>query len=188
MTGTVKVVDKGGDVDTPEDVATARAADQDEYLAEGQAAKKALVDEEPIKTANDDGSSTWTVHMGTTTEHTDILAFAPVPLDAKAGDTVTFLNDSGAPHTASFFGEGAEPINDPTDPRVDPPAPGPSPQELTGTGFYNTGLLPPNAGPPGQAPPEAVRSFSFTIPEAGDYGYVCLLHAPSQMVGTIKVT
>jgi plastocyanin len=125
--------------------------------------------------------------MGASTPHTDILAFSPTPAAVKAGDKVTFLNDSGAPHTASFFGEGSTPIVDPTDPRTDAPAPGPSPQTLSAKGFFNTGLLPPNA-PPGSGPPEAVRKFTFNIPAAGDYAYVCILHSPSTMVGTIKAS
>lgn len=187
MTGQVTVAEAGGDVDSPADVAERRADEQDQWLTDGRAAKAALVGAEPTREANPDGSSTWTVLMGATTEHADILAFAPTPAEAKAGDTVKFLNESGAPHTASFFGEGAEPITSPLDPRTDAPAPGPSPQALSKSGFFNTGLLPPNA-PPGSGPPEAVRSFSFTLPDAGTYSYVCILHSPSQMVGQITVT
>ena len=187
MVGTVHVGDEGGTVDTPTTVATRRAADQEKWLAEGQAAAAELANAEPTSKKNDDGSTTWTVEMGASTPHTDILAFAPTPAKVKAGDTVTFVNNSGAPHTASFFGTGAEQIVDPTDPRTDAPAPGPSPQALTSVGFFNTGLLPPDA-PPGAGPPEAARSFSFTIAKAGDYAYVCILHAPSSMVGTISAT
>lgn len=184
MVGTVKVVAADAQVDDPATVAEQRAADSAEFVAEGQAAKAALQAQEPVTSKNADGSTTWTVEMGASTPHTDVLAFAPTPANAKAGDTVTFLNSSSAPHTATFFGEGAEPIVDPTDPRVDPPAPGPSPQDLSSVGFFNTGLLPPDA-PPGAGPPEAVRSFSFVVPKAGTYAYVCLLHASSGMAGTI---
>ena len=187
MVGTVRVGGDGGEVDTPTSVATRRAADQEKWLAEGRAAAAELADAEPVSTKNDDGSTTWTVEMGVTTPHADVLAFAPVPTKVKAGDTVTFVNNSGAPHTASFFGEGAEQIVDPTDPRTDAPAPGPSPQALTSVGFFNTGLLPPDA-PPGEGPPLGARSFSFTIAKAGDYPYVCILHAPSNMVGTISAS
>jgi plastocyanin len=187
MVGTITVVDEGGAEDTPEDVAQARADEQATYLEEGRAVKAGLADAEPEKTEGADGSTTWTVKMGATTEHVDVLAFAPVPTEAQAGDKITFLNDSGAPHTATFFGTDAEPISSPLDPKVEAPAPGPSPQALDAKGFFNTGLLPPNA-PPGSGPPQAVRSFTFELPEAGDFGYVCMLHAPSQMVGTIKVT
>jgi plastocyanin len=188
MVGEVTVTEPGGDdVDTAASVAERRADETDEYLAEGQAAKAELVEGDPISVKNADGSTTWTVLMGATTEHVDILAFAPVPQGIKAGDSVKFLNTSGAPHTASFFGTGAEPITDPTDPRVDPPAPGPSPQTLAAAGFFNTGLLPPDA-PPGAGPPEAARSYEYKVPDAGTYAYVCLLHAPSEMVGTIEAT
>jgi plastocyanin len=183
MVGTIDVVAAGGTVDTPATVATARATDEAMYLAEGRKAKASLLAEAPTKASNADGSTTWTVHMGASTAHTDVLAFAPTPADVKAGDTVTFVNSSGAPHTASFNA----PFQDPTDPRTDKYAPGPSPQTLTATGFYNSGLLPPDA-PPGAGPPLAARSFSFKVAGAGTYSYVCLLHAPSGMVGVIKAT
>jgi plastocyanin len=182
MVGEVDVVEAGGTVSTPAEVAKDRAADQAKYLKEGRAAKAELLAQTPAKASNADGSTTWTVLMGATTEHTDILAFAPTPVGVKAGDTVTFLNNSGAPHTASFNA----PFNDPTDPRTDVAAPGKSPQDLLATGFFNTGLLPPNAGDP--APPAPARSFSFKVVAAGTYSYVCLLHSPSGMVGTITAT
>ena len=187
MVGEVTVVEAGGDADTPAEVAQRRADEQAQWLEEGRAAKAEFEAAAPTSVQNPDGTTTWTVLMGASTPHTDILAFAPNPAEAKAGDTVTFLNKSSAPHTASFFGAGAEPIVDPTDPRTDAPAPGPSPQALSSAGFFNTGLLPPDA-PPGAGPPEAVRTFSFTVPDAGSYSYVCILHSPSKMIGTITVT
>jgi plastocyanin len=58
---------------------------------------------------------------------------------------------------------------------------------LLSSGFFNTGLLPPDA-PPGSGPPEAVRAYEFSVPSAGTYSYVCILHAPSEMVGTVTAT
>lgn len=183
MTGEVEVVDAGATADTPTDVAKRRAAETDEYLAEGRAAKADLIKAEPSKEANADGSSTWTVEMGTTTEHTDVLAFAPTPVGVKAGDTVTFVNNSKAPHTATFFGTDApKDIQSPFDPRVLAPAPGPSPQALDATGYFNSGWLPT------EPKPLSDRSFSFTVPTAGTYSYVCVLHAPSGMTGSISAT
>ncbi len=187
MTGTVEVVDDRSGADTPEDVFKRRGDERAEWLAEGRAAKDDLLNADPGTSSAPDGSTVWTVQMGVTTEHTDVLAFAPTPAKAEAGDSIRFLNESQAPHTASFFGEGAEPITDPNDPRVNPPAPGPSPQALAAAGFFSTGLLPPDA-PPGAGPPEAVRSFTFTLPTPGNYAYVCILHASSQMVGSVEVT
>ena len=187
MVGTVDVVAKGASgVDTPAAAAARGAGEQAKWLDEGRKAEADFAKKAPESTKNADGSTTWKLHMGATTEHTDILEFQPVPANVKAGDTVTFLNDSGAPHTASFFGKTA-PITDPTDPRTDVAAPGPSPQTLDGNAFFNSGLLPPNA-PPGSGPPEVARSFSFVIPKAGTYPYVCILHVPSGMAGTVTAT
>jgi plastocyanin len=187
MVGTVHVVAAGQTADTADAVFAKRTNDTTKYLAEGRAAKTKLTSAAPEQKKNADGTSTWTVHMGASTAHTDVLAFSPTPAKAKVGDRVTFVNSSAAPHTASFFGAGATPITNPLDPRTNAPAPGPSPQALSSTGFFNTGLLPPDA-PPGKGPPLAVRSFSFTLPTAGTYGYVCILHSPSRMTGSISVS
>lgn len=189
MVGEIDVSDVGSatDVDTPAAVATRRAADQAKYLAEGRAAKAELAKAEPVTTKGSDGSTTWTVQMGRSTAHTDVLAFAPTPAGVKAGDTVTFVNDSGAPHTASFFGEGATPIQDPTSKEAETAAPGSSPQVLSSKGLFNTGLLPPNV-PPGAGPALKARSFSFKVPDRGTYAYVCILHASSGMTGQIVAT
>jgi plastocyanin len=184
MVGEVEVVPSGGD--TPLAVAERAAAESDEWLAEGRDAKEEWEAEDVPSTTNSDGTTTYDIAMGTSTAHTDILAFHPTPTSIEAGDKIRFVNDSAAPHTGSFFGTGAEAIANPLDPRVDAPAPGPSPQTLTAAGFFNTGLLPPDA-PPGAGPPEAARSFVFTAPETGTYSYVCILHAPSQMLGTVTV-
>lgn len=186
MTGTVNVVDDDAEADSEEEVAERGKEEADDWLAEGKAAKEKLLAAPPAK-AVEGGKTVWTVEMGTTTEHTDVLAFAPTPASVKVGDSVRFLNNSGAPHTATFFGEGAEPIKNPTDERAAKPAPGPSPQPLSTKGLLNTGELPPNV-PPGSGPPEQARAFVFTAPAAGTFGYVCILHAPSQMAGTITVS
>jgi plastocyanin len=185
MTGTVNVVDTGAKADTQADVTSRSDTELNQWLTEGRAAKQKLLSASPASTKNADGSTTWKVEMGASTAHTDVLAFAPPSPDVKAGDTVTFVNNSAAPHTASFAGKGTLPQN-PEDPVAQKPAPGPSPQTLNPTDVFNTGLLPPNA-PPGGGPPEAVRSFSFVAKTAGTYNYVCIFHVPSGMAGAIKV-
>jgi plastocyanin len=187
MTGTVTVVDASGKADTQADV-TARANDeQGRWLAEGRAAKKKLVETPAEVQKAADGTSTYKILMGASTPHTDVLAFTPPPATLKAGDKVTFLNTSEAPHTASFAGKTTLP-QDPTSPVVDAPAPGKSPQTLNANDFFNSGLLPPNAGPPGSIPPEVARSFTFVMPSTtGSYTFVCILHAPSGMASALKV-
>jgi len=183
MIGTVEVSDTA--TDTPAELASRAKKEGEQLLAEGRAAKSKLVAAPPRSEKATDGSTTWTVEMGTTTQHTDVQAFAPTPVAAKAGDTVKFVNNSQAPHTATFAGAQQLP-RDPTGPDTDKPKPGPSPQTLNNTDLFNSGLLPPNA-PPG-AVPEPARSFEFKIPAAGQYPFVCLLHLGSNMRGTVTVT
>jgi plastocyanin len=38
--------------------------------------------------------------MGISSAHTDVLTFAPTPRTVKAGDQVTFVNNTSAPHTS----------------------------------------------------------------------------------------
>ena len=185
MTGTVTVVGDGVAADTQPDINERADTELNQWLEDGRAAKKKLTETAPKQTANPDGSTTWTYEMGATTEHADILAFSPVAGEIRPGDSVTFLNNSLAPHTATFAAGGQLP-QDPLDPSLRPPT-SPSPLTLTATGGpFNTGWLPP-AAPPNAPPPEAVRSFTFVVPGAGDYPYVCILHVPSGMAGTIKV-
>ncbi|MDQ3897817.1 MAG: hypothetical protein M3326_11365 [Actinomycetota bacterium] len=178
MTGKVNVVGAGTKADTQADVDAHGNSERDQWLAEGRAAKQKLTSTPPVSTRNADGTTTWKVEMGATTAHTDILAFAPPSPDVKVGDTVTFVNNSGAPHTASFAGKGSLPQN-PEDPAAQRPTPGLSPQTLNPNDVFNTGTLPPNA-PPGQGPPEAVRSYSYVVRTAGNYTYVCIYHVPQR--------
>jgi len=185
MVGTVVVVDAGQQADTPQAVADRGAKERQQWIDEGEQAAKTFLATPASSTTNPDGTRTWRVEMGTSTPHTDVLAFQPV-LDLRAGDRVTFVNNSAAPHTATFSGSNP-PITNPTDPKTAAPAPGPSPVTLDATGFFNSGLVPPDA-PPGAGPPEAARSFTFVVPSAGQYGFYCILHLPSGMAGTLKVS
>jgi plastocyanin len=186
MLGTINVVDAGATADTPQQVFDRGNSEKAQWIAEGEAAANQLAGTAATSNDNGDGTKTWTVLMGASTQHTDILAFSPVPTTMKAGDKVRFLNSSGAPHTATFSGN-TPPIQDPTDPRADAPAPGPSPQTLNATDFFNSGLLPPDA-PPGAGPPEAARSFTFATTAAGKYSFYCILHLPSGMGSQLTVS
>jgi plastocyanin len=186
MSGSVKVVDDAAVADTQAAIDARAKTEQNKWLAEGRAAKKTLLETPLKKTANSDGSTTWTIAMGTNTQHTAVLAFQPTNAAIKAGDKVVFVNNSSDPHTASFKGKQELPAN-PESKEAMQPSPGPSPQTLNDTDAFNSGWLPPNA-PPGKGPPEAVRSFTYAIPKAGSYSYVCLLHQPSGMGGTIEAT
>lgn len=182
MIGTVTV--GGSDVNTQAEVNAQARRERTKFLAEGRAAKKKFVAAKPAQTKNPDGSTNWTVKMGVSTPHTDVLAFSPAPAKVKAGDSVTFVNDSKAPHTASFGGS-LVPQN-PVAPEVRQPQPGPSPQTLKNGVYLNTGLLPPNVGTSG--PPLAARSYTYDVKDPGKYQYVCVLHLPSGMAAVIDAS
>jgi plastocyanin len=185
MTGKITVVAAGVKTDTRAEVRARAMAEATKWVTEGRAAKQALLKKTPKKTKNADGTTTWTVEMGASTKHTAIFAFAPVPVNLKAGDRVVFVNNSAAPHTASFAGGATLPQN-PESPQASN-ATGKSPLTPTATGFINTGRLLPNS-PPGKGPPLSARSFTFKVATAGTYAYVCLLHVNSGMAGTIIAT
>jgi plastocyanin len=186
MVGTLTVVAAGQAGDTAAAVTTRGDQEKGQWLAEGNEAFQKLQSAAPASTKNRDGTTTWKIEMGASTPHTDILAYAPVPANVKHGDKVTFVNNSMAPHTASFFNQQA-PIQDPESPAAQKAAPGPSPQKLNAKDLFNTGTLPPNA-PPGAGPPEVARSFTFSVPTAGDYQFICIYHAPSGMAGMVKAS
>jgi plastocyanin len=186
MVGTLTVVAAGQAGDTAAAVTTRGDQEKGQWLAEGNDAFQKMQSAAPASTKNRDGTTTWKIEMGASTPHTDILAYAPVPANVKHGDKVTFVNNSMAPHTASFFNQ-QPPIQDPESPAAQKAAPGPSPQKLNAKDLFNTGTLPPNA-PPGAGPPEAARSFTFSVPTAGDYQFICIYHAPSGMAGMIKAS
>jgi len=182
MVGTVTV--GAADIDTQAEANSAARRQRVEFLAEGRAAKRKLTATKPRGTKNGDGSTTWRVLMGASTVHTDVLAFAPTPTKVKAGDSVTFVNNSQAPHTASFGGS-LVPQN-PLVPDVQQPQPGPSPQTLTAGVYLNTGWLPPNTGASGA--PLAARSYTYSVPDPGSYEYVCVLHLPSGMAAELDAS
>jgi plastocyanin len=112
-----------------------------------------------------------------------VLAFAPTPRTVKAGDHITFVNNSAAPHTASFGGTLVPTV--PIAPDVQNPVPGPSPQTLAPNVYLNTGWLPPKTK---GGPALAARSYTYDVPAPGTYSYVCVLHLPSGMAAEIDAS
>jgi plastocyanin len=181
MVGTVQVTDDTQD--SQQKITKTGDSQTKKYLAEGEAAKTRLESAKPKQTKNPDGSTTYNVEMGISTAHTDVLAFSPTPREMKSGDHVTFVNNSSAPHTASFGGTLVPTIA--IVPDVQNPVPGPSPQTLAQNVYLNTGWLPPKTK---QGPALAARSYTYDVPAPGKYIYVCVLHVGSGMAGEIDAS
>jgi len=181
MVGSVTVTDDTQD--SQQKITKTGNQEKAKYLKEGEAAKAKLLKAKPKSTKNSDGTTTYSVEMGASTKHADVLAFAPAPQSVKSGDQVTFVNNSASPHTASFGGTLVPTV--PTADDVVNPVPGPSPQTLAQGTYINTGWLPPKSK---QGPPVAARSYTYTVPAAGKYEYACVLHLPSGMAAEIDAS
>lgn len=191
MTGTVTVAAAAEEVPSQSVIDAQGEEEFQTYVAEGQAAADTL---EATSTDNPDGTKAWTMPMGITTEHTDILAFIPDSLAIGVGDTVTFMNDSEAPHTATFTsGADAPAFIQPQPQDAGPPilAINPDvaagvpatepPVEYNGSGYVNSGIL-------GPAPEFQTNLWTAKFTAAGTFQYVCVLHIPNGMVGTVTVS
>ncbi len=144
-----------------------------------------------------DGSREHKVLAGIGTQKAELLYFHRPRLTISTGDTVTWSWEmTASPHNVLFIPEG-KPV--PELVLVEPQPSGPpnivfNPRAVLFTGdrvFDSTRLV--NSGlrlnPVVPAPPSfPVGQFSLKFLEPGTYTYICALHAPQGMVGTITVT
>lgn len=121
-------------------------------------------------------------------EQFSILRFFPGKIVIHVGDTVEWSNtDPAEPHTITF---GTEPANPMQQVNVKKDGDGAlhgtigSPTDSVSSGFLlNT---PENAtGAP--LPPQGSTRIRITFTHAGTYKYICALHDPSGMLGTVVV-
>jgi plastocyanin len=130
----------------------------------------------PAKTANADGSTTWTIPDSPSQNIKDgsvtIMAFVPQRLSVGVGDTVTWLDTIPVPHTVTFLAGGP--------PRAPTAVVRPAGGVYDGTSYVNSGQL-------GNAPGRAGTSFSLTFARPGTYPYICILHVDQGMAGVIEV-
>jgi plastocyanin len=134
--------------------------------------------------ANANGTTDYTVVNGAGGNRASVLRFLPVDLTVKPGDSVTWLgNDPHEIHTVTFYDPAGKvpdfivPQPQPSGPSklVVPHAKPENDTEVDSKDLYNSGLLLPG------------QSYTFTFPKPGVYTYVCVIHAPQQMFGTITV-
>lgn len=100
-----------------------------------------------------------------TIEMTDQARFSPDTLTISVGQTVTWVNSSAMPHSATDDAS-LNPVNDQFPEYAQLP---------DGAEAWNSGMMMPGA------------SFSHTFTVAGTYSYFCIPHVLSGMQGTINV-
>jgi plastocyanin len=148
--------------------------------------------------------------------HLDILAFLPDQVTVNQGDTVLWYVDHSLPHSVTFQPVGAPPVDFvsiqlPDGTLVSPPAPGeePPPELLAmladpnvtprlvftgatplrpspafdGSNAFNSGIIGEFAGT--SIPMDKTWALTFDTP--GTFDYVCVIHEPMGMKGTITV-
>ena len=140
-----------------------------------------------------DSSFNWSVQAGGGANEADILQFNSPNITINAGDTVTWTNPTGTPHTVTFLDAGQMP------PPLITPLPQPSgPPLLTftpqgflpaggatyaGSGYANSGFIDAVASP--------TNKYALTFTKSGTYPYLCLVHGAGPfnqgMIGTITV-
>jgi plastocyanin len=162
----------------------AEAGNAEKY-AKLSAADQLLQGAKATSKANGDGSTTYTVPNGVGGNQSSVLRFLPVDLQIKPGDSVSFpVTDPHEIHTVTFYDTAGEvPAFLAPQPQASGPPKLTIPHALPEGGarvedtktLYNSGII-----PPGQA-------FTFTFPKAGEYSYVCVIHAPQGMFGKIIV-
>jgi plastocyanin len=157
-------------VDTAAADATLKAG-----IAAGEAASAAVKVPSPTKNAS--GTSTSTVVTGPSISFggatVDVMRFMPAKIEIGVGDTITWSNTTGVPHTVTFLA-GPPPADfDPFTTKV------PN-KNFDPTKLYSALI---------SAAPEfgGVQTFSLTFTQPGTYNYICVLHADQGMAGVITV-
>jgi plastocyanin len=166
MDGTLEVVNKDEDRVSPD--AVAKAGDQAAQVDVEAAGKLA----EPRGTAE---TGKATVVAGAGDKVVAINQFFPAALTVKAGDTVTWKDESPyEPHTVTF----QSPFKSPEDKGVFKPGGVASGKPYQG-GFAHSGLIGPAPFFPGD-------SFSLKFTKPGQYSYLCMLHPGMGALVTVE--
>lgn len=139
----------------------------------------------PASQANADGTTTHTVINGIGGGQSSVLRFLPVDITIRPGDSIAFpVDDPHEIHTVTFYDPAGQvpPFLEPRPQSSGPPKliiPHALPQGgnrvESPTALYNSGIVGPG------------QSFTFSFPNAGTYTYVCVIHAPQGMFGTVTV-
>ena len=179
MTATVNVVDPAGP-GVPDTQLSADRRASAELTSANLAVKEVarVLNAAPVAvTRQANGSSVYTLIAGgiTNTGH-DAMQFFPAAAKIKVGDSIKWLSPTETPHTITFNAPPGPPQGDPINLPVVKPA-----GAWDGTGVLSSGTI-------WTIPAPGTRnSFEATFGKAGTYTYVCLLHAPQAMVGSVSV-
>jgi plastocyanin len=165
--GTVIVNDAGTPYPQTQAEYAATAQVPTPIIAEWQAR---IQNYQPTVRTRDNGTREFVLSGGMGDGIAATMRFIPQSLEVRVGDTVTWDNeDVETPHTVTVG-----------PPQGNPQEPWGNPAAFSGTEPLNSGYFGKN-WPLGET-----YSVTFTAP--GQVGYICILHAPAAMIGTITIT
>jgi plastocyanin len=191
MTGTVVVQAAGSAY--PQTQADIDAAAQAQLQADTQAAMAAEAQAQQVSTEpGPNGTTIHHVNVGYGNGTMAYMRFSPQDITVQAGDTIEWdQKDVEAPHTVTFVSGGTEPElvlpqqqpsgppNLILNPDVLNPAGG---STYSGQGYFNSGFMWGT-----EVPLPGPRTYSLVFDTPGTYDYMCVLHDPLGMVGTVTV-
>lgn len=189
MQASLNVVSTGA---SPTDQSAASASQK--AADDSEAAASAAAVSNPAPTTNSNGSKTWSVTLGSESQHTNVLEMLPASINIKAGDSVKYTTVSHEIHTATFP-VGNDPSTDFTafkcegSGTTDTDATGP-PTSCAGgpSNFEGHFLAAPVGGTVISSPSTLATSgilafggpfptsYTFSFPNAGTFTYQCRVH------------
>ena len=143
-----------------------------------------------------DGTTIWHVQAGGISRdpRVELLEFLAKDITIREGDTVVWT--SGSFHNVTFHPGRMHPQFIQLKPQDQgPPVVAFNPEVVfpakpaaafDGTGFWSSGLIGIGVGPPGLLP--GGSTFSMTFSKAGTFKYMCAIHRPLGMTGSVTVT
>jgi plastocyanin len=177
MHSAVRVVDDGSpvqsQVDNQHSLDARGAANYVSALADLKAVAAGITSAGAAVSSKPGGAKQYTFIVGGATQYGDAMQFFPAGGKVNEGDSVVFKNTTFSPHTVTF---GEPPHSDPFE------TPGDKSGQSFSGGNLNSGIL---AVDPSN--PNAPTTFEVTFSKAGTYNYICILHAPQAMVGSVTV-
>jgi len=177
MHSAVKVVDDGSpvqsQVDNQHSLDARGAANYVSALADLKAVAAGITNAGAAVASKPGGAKQYTFTVGGATQYGDAMQFFPAAGKVNEGDSIVFKNTTFTPHTVTF---GEEPHGDPFE------TPGDKSGQSFSGGNLNSGIIAVD-----QENPNRPTSFEVTFSKAGTYNYMCMLHDPQGMVGSVTV-
>ncbi|MCH7606102.1 MAG: SMP-30/gluconolactonase/LRE family protein, partial [Chloroflexi bacterium] len=195
MRGTV-IVEEPSATDLPDQAQIDAEAERETAPLLAEADRINEIGQAVRQEAGPDGTTIWHVQAGgiSRDSRVELLEFLAKDITIQEGDTVVWTSPSF--HNVTFHPGRMHPNFLELKPQDQGPPivavnaevafPAKPAAAFYGTGFWSSGLLGIGVGPPGLLP--GGSTFSMTFNKAGTFKYMCAIHRPLGMIGSVTVT